>query len=190
MKNELVKFAREFAKQAHEGQTRWDGSDYFENHVEPVAQYVSDNLHDLFPSECWKGWFMPDLVNATVAAAYLHDVKEDTNFPLDDFPPLVQDIVDALTKKEGENYLEYIQRIIESGPCSVAARAIKLADLRHNMSDLKEGSMKDKYRFAEEMISSHLRSIHFSAEWHLNEALNLTGPNFIIKFAENLKRRC
>jgi hypothetical protein len=31
--------------------------------------------------------------------------------------------------------------------------AVKLADLQHNMSDLNEGSLKDKYRFAEYILN-------------------------------------
>ena len=42
-------YAREFAKLAHKGQTRWGGEDYFDAHVAKVVQYVEDNYFDIFP---------------------------------------------------------------------------------------------------------------------------------------------
>ncbi len=72
----------------------------------------------------------------TAAAALLHDAVEDTDLTLDDlramgFPESVVGTVALLTHADGEPYQDYVARIAKDP----AARAVKLADLRHN-SDL------------------------------------------------------
>lgn len=153
---QVIPKAYKFAKKAHMGQTRWGGEDYFDAHCQVVADYVITNYHDLFPRPAWKNWLMPDIHECVVAAAYLHDVLEDTQYTLEEFPQLTQDIVRTLTKRKGENYFDYIMRVHDCGSITVACRAIKIADLRCNMMDLKEGSMKDKYRLAEYILSQGL----------------------------------
>lgn len=69
-------------------------------------------------------------------AALLHDVVEDTAYTLSDlevmgYPQAVLDALKLLTHEEGVPYMEYVAAI-KSNPI---ARAVKLADLRHN-SDL------------------------------------------------------
>ena len=70
-------------------------------------------------------------------AAILHDVVEDSEITLDDlrksgFNVKIIDAVDCLTKREGEDYFDYIKRVLIS---PIAIR-VKLADLEDNM-DLK-----------------------------------------------------
>ena len=72
----------------------------------------------------------------TTAAALLHDVAEDTPYTLADlaqlgFPRSVLDALQLLTHDDDVPYMEYIASI-KPNPI---ARAVKLADLRHN-SDL------------------------------------------------------
>ena len=69
-------------------------------------------------------------------AAVLHDVVEDTAVTLDQlraegFPEAVIDAVQALTKRDGEDYEAFIRRVAPNP----IARKVKLADLRDN-SDL------------------------------------------------------
>jgi (p)ppGpp synthase/HD superfamily hydrolase len=66
--------------------------------------------------------------------AVLHDAVEDSDMTLDDlkqegFSGRVVDAVDALTRRDGESYEEFIIRL---RPNSLARR-VKLADLEHNM---------------------------------------------------------
>lgn len=67
--------------------------------------------------------------------AVLHDVFEDTAIPLDDpymarFPAPVMLALDAITKREDEDYETFIGRC---GRCTLSRR-VKLADLRDNMN--------------------------------------------------------
>jgi (p)ppGpp synthase/HD superfamily hydrolase len=69
-----------------------------------------------------------------MTAAVLHDVVEDTSVTLEDlkregFGPRILEAVDSLSRREGESYEDYIERL--SG--NPAAVKVKLADLEHNM---------------------------------------------------------
>ena len=141
-----IEKARQFAEEKHFGQKRKDGKDYF-THVEAVAKIVQDNWLAQGANTIWN-----DFKDDVVAAAYLHDVIEDcgvTKQQLIDegFSQQTVRLVEILSKKEGENYFDFIMRI-NKDRLRFGAVAVKLADLHHNMSDLKEGSLKDKYRFA------------------------------------------
>lgn len=77
-----------------------------------------------------------------IAAAWLHDVAEGVNLHLTVgevrrlFGERVGELVDALTRRPPERYFDYIDRVAAAGEDAVA---VKLADLRHNLSDLPEG---------------------------------------------------
>lgn len=66
-------------------------------------------------------------------AAVLHDIVEDTPVSLSDlaqeFPEEVVAAVDALTKREGEAYQGYLNRVFENA----LARRVKRADLQDNL---------------------------------------------------------
>ena len=72
----------------------------------------------------------------TTIVALLHDVVEDTEYTLEDltamgFGPAVIEALKLLTHREEVPYMDYV-RAIRDNPI---AKAVKLADLRHN-SDL------------------------------------------------------
>ncbi len=72
----------------------------------------------------------------TTVVALLHDVVEDTSYTLSDlqrmgYPDAVMQALRLLTHDPAVPYLDYVARIKENP----IARAVKLADLRHN-SDL------------------------------------------------------
>ena len=72
----------------------------------------------------------------TAIAALLHDVAEDTDYTLQDlaamgFDPVVIDALALLTHDDATPYMDYV-RAIKENPI---ARAVKIADLKHN-SDL------------------------------------------------------
>ncbi len=63
----------------------------------------------------------------------LHDVVEDTAVTLDDlrlfFDENIIEAINLLTHKEDDSYMDYLAKIKENK----LAKAVKLADLRHNM---------------------------------------------------------
>lgn len=81
----------------------------------------------------------------TTVAALLHDVVEDTDYTLADlaamgFAPEVIEALALLTHGEDVEYMDYV-RAIKPNPI---ARAVKLADLRHN-SDLTRMEQVDDW---------------------------------------------
>jgi len=78
-------------------------------------------------------------------AAVLHDVIEDSPMTIEDlrregFDEQVLAIVDALTRRPGESYADYIQRVGAHPP----AIAVKLADLRDNMDFSRLATVTDQ----------------------------------------------
>jgi (p)ppGpp synthase/HD superfamily hydrolase len=152
-----IKKALDFARIAHEGQFRRDGKPYF-THVEAVANKVSTDWLS-FTAYIGRAELYEHKHNV-VAAGFLHDVIEDCGITKEQlltagFSVLTVEIVDALTKKEGETYFDFIMRIHNGGPFREGVVAVKLADLWHNMNDNpKEGSLLDKYRLAEYILQS------------------------------------
>lgn len=76
------------------------------------------------------------------AAAWLHDVVEDTTTTLDDlaeagFPDDVLDVVDRLTRRPGQSTESYITRIRSDA----IARAVKAADLIDNTDPDRLGKL-------------------------------------------------
>jgi len=120
--------AKQIATKAHKGQKRWDGKPYI-THPEAVASNFDDEV--------------------LKSIAWLHDVVEDTDIDLTtlackNFPGYIIYAIDKLTRKKDETYLDFILRV----KTDENATAVKIADINHNLSDLKEGSLKDKYRLA------------------------------------------
>lgn len=104
-----------FAAISHNGQTDKDG-----------VPYIYHPLHVMnsFP------------VKATEErmVAMLHDVVEDTSCTIKDLedlacPPRVVSAVDAISKRKGEKYKEYLARVKENE----LATKVKLKDIQHNL---------------------------------------------------------
>ena len=77
-------------------------------------------------------------------AAVLHDVVEDTAWTLDDlrargFPGEVLRAVDALTRREGETYEDFIAR----AAADPVAKRVKIADLEDNLDLRRTGAVSD-----------------------------------------------
>lgn len=89
-------------------------------------------------------------------AAILHDVVEDTPYTLErlrelGYPEEVLGALDCLTKREGESYEAFVERILPHP----LARRVKLADLEDNMDvrrlpavGAKEAERLTRYRAA------------------------------------------
>jgi (p)ppGpp synthase/HD superfamily hydrolase len=136
--SDLYRIAFRLAESAHSGQTRKNGEPYL-NHPWRVARLLEGDedkavglLHDVIEDTEYRG---PDLIRAGI--------------PID----IVRD-VEILTRRIDETYFDFIKRIVES--TNQRVMRVKMADLTDNMSDLKEGSMKNKYRFAWQWLHERL----------------------------------
>ena len=132
---ELLALAKRIALTAHEGQVDKAGAPYW-HHPAFVADHVTS----------------PE----AKVVAWLHDVVEDTEWSLDDLRtegiwPEVVEGVDAISKRAGEAYESYLDRV----KANSLELAVKRADLQHNMdlSRIANPTEKDfarieKYRWA------------------------------------------
>tara|TARA_S200002703_G_C3789240_1_gene243513 strand:- start:1565 stop:2017 length:453 start_codon:yes stop_codon:yes gene_type:complete len=118
--------AREFATQAH-GEQMYGEQPYM-THVEDVASGFTD----------------PHLQRI----AYLHDVVEDTDTTIKDiherFGSEIGSAIDALTRREDEQYFDYIHRVNQHPE----AKQIKLADLHANLKKQPHESLAKRYNKA------------------------------------------
>ena len=143
---EICKKAYEFAKKAHINQKRASGEEYF---IHPCT--VAGILVDL------------GLDYATVAAAFLHDVIEDT--PVSegdikkDFGEEVLQLVLGVTKLERieftsreEEQAENFRKLFVAMANDIRVIIIKLADRLHNMRSLNYLSPDRRIRIARETL--------------------------------------
>lgn len=112
MKRSLTARAEQIAAVAHRGQVDKGGQPYITHPARVAARVAGDE-------------------NA-VAAAWLHDVVEDTTVTLaeleESFPAEVTTAVDALTRRHGEAPADYYARVREVP----LALTVKLADMADN----------------------------------------------------------
>jgi len=111
---ELIEAATAIAVEAHKGQVDKAGRPYILHPLRVMEQMRSDDEK---------------------IVAVLHDVVEDSAWTLSalqnaGFPSHIVSALDALTKRDGENYQDFIERV----NCSSLAKAVKMADLRDNMN--------------------------------------------------------
>ena len=142
----LVTDAYDYAEKMHEGQKRASGEPYF---VHPCA--VANILMDM------------GLDAPTVAAAFLHDVVEDTSATEEDirakFGEEVEELVAGVTKlnkivfesKEQEE-AENFRKIVVAMAKDIRVIIIKLADRLHNMRSLAYLSPERQQSMAHETL--------------------------------------
>lgn len=158
--------ALNFAAKAHDGQKRNNGDNYITHPIRVAKIALTYNLSKIelenydYESHTYiHDYSVEDLV---YCAAVLHDTIEDCDVDYSDIlretTEEVADAVMLLSRGENQTYFDFIHdNLVYYGheSPSVAqqiAVIVKLADLEDNMSDLKEGSLKDKYRFAREVL--------------------------------------
>jgi (p)ppGpp synthase/HD superfamily hydrolase len=115
---QMIEKARLFGIEKHKGQLDDCGKDYFEAHVQQVANIVSQSTKD------------PDII----AAAYLHDTVEDTETTYEElikeFNQRTADLVMEVTHEESnDNFGYYFPRLKTR-----EGIMIKLADRLSNIS--------------------------------------------------------
>ena len=129
MNNNKYSEALKLATKYHKGQKRLRSD--FDYIIHPTA------VADKFNNENYK------------IVAVLHDIVEDTEMTIEGlidfgFKGYIVNAIDLLTKKKGQNYLQYLMKLKENE----MARDVKVEDIKHNLSDLGRGNMKDKYLLA------------------------------------------
>ena len=138
----LIYRAARFASIAHSWQTRKDNKTPYITHPARVAKMLEQ---DGFTSHM-------------VAAAWLHDVIEDTDATINDlylfgFPEEVIMLVDELTKKENpaENReTRKAKEVIRLSNITNKGKTIKLADIIDNILDMKDMSEEFQATFMKE----------------------------------------
>jgi len=145
-KLDVVKRAYEFASSCHGTQNRQSGEPYI-THPLAVANILTELKVDL----------------ASVVAAILHDVVEDTSTTVEDvernFGKVVADLVDGLTKISKIEFRSSQQRMAENFRKMVLAMAkdvrvilVKLADRLHNMRTIEALAPAKRIRIAQETL--------------------------------------
>jgi len=127
--SDLVRRAYDFAKKAHQGQKRKNGEPYL-THVVAAADHVAE-------------WGLDE---ATVAAALLHDIVEDTGHTVEElknaFSEEVAFLVDGVTKIKQVHYrgveekVENFRKFILYLSQDIRVILVRLADRLHNMKTL------------------------------------------------------
>jgi len=138
-----IDVAVEIAQKAHRGQKEKNGRPYIEHSIRVMREANSE---------------------AAQIVAVLHDVVEDTAVTLADlraagFSDRVLAGIDAITKRPGEDYDAYIERLAADD----LALEVKLADLRDNLDagrlpgapTVRDLERFDRYR----IIQARLRAI-------------------------------
>ena len=124
----MIDIALAIAKKAHAGQVDKAGVDYIQHPLYVASQVKTEQEK---------------------AVALLHDVLEDSDITAADLLAygLSNEVVTAvqtLTKKKGQSYQDYLEKVKSND----LARVVKLADLKHNsdLSRLKSVSDTDRER--------------------------------------------
>ena len=123
-KQPMLELALSIATKAHREQFDKVGIDYIEHPIFVASQVDSEEEK---------------------AVALLHDVIEDSSVTAEELlnaglPETVVTAVQILSKKKGQDYQTYL-KTVKSNPL---ARAVKLADLKHNSDLLRLETITDK----------------------------------------------
>ncbi len=143
--NEFIRKAYNLAEESHRGQKRKSGDPYL-NHVLATAELVLE-------------W---GLDQTSIAAALLHDVVEDTEYPIEkiksEFGDEVAFIVEGVTKlgkikyRGIERQVENLRRMILALSQDIRVIIVKLADRLHNMRTLNALPPQKQKRIALETM--------------------------------------
>ena len=151
----IRKKALEFATKAHAGQKRKDGKDYI-SHPLAVAEIAEKIAKDRGIGD----YFLDDLYVISVFHDQQEDAPQYSEAAIEEFGDYIFQSVLLLSRSVGETYFDFIYRIVghfqeTRDPLPLI---VKISDITHNLLDLQEGSMKDKYRFAKDLLEKVLDS--------------------------------
>ncbi len=178
----------DLADAAHEGQTRASGESYIEH---PLA--VAEILADL------------EMDRATVAAALLHDVVEDTVVTseevADNFGAEIATLVDGVTKltripyqSKEDAQVENLRKMFMAMAKDIRVIIIKLADRLHNMRTLSSLSPAKQQQISRETVEIYAPIAHrlgiWRIKWDLEDlALRYLDPEAYRDIAERVAKK-
>ncbi len=146
MNEERVRKAYEFAKKAHEGQTRFSGEPYL---IHPVN--VAYLMLDYHPDE------------ASIITALLHDVAEDTTYTIQDiskaFGAEVAMLCEGLMKlskvrsRLNDPQVQNLRKLFLAMTNDIRVVMLKLCDRLHNMTTLDFVRPEKRIRIAQETLN-------------------------------------
>ena len=185
---ELVRRAYTYAAEAHEGQRRVSGGPYIE-HPAAVAVLLAQLGMD----------------PATIAAAMLHDVPEDTSRTSEDirreFGDEIARLVEGVTKlsqfsgkSSDEHQAENIRKMFLAMADDLRVVVIKLADRLHNMRTLGAMPIEKQHRIAKQTMEIYAPLAHrlgiWQIKWELEDlAFKYIEPERYRELAELLASR-
>lgn len=124
-----IQLAEAIARRAHKDHTRFDGQPYITHPLRVSKSLTSDEEK---------------------AVGLLHDVIEDSplsasNLLAEGVPTRIVEAVEVLTKRPGEAYTAFIERIATA---PALERRVKLADILDNLGDQPTRNQVHKYSAA------------------------------------------
>ena len=185
---DVIYSAYELARKAHEGQKRASGEEYI-IHPLNVAKILCD-MH---------------LDEATISAALLHDVVEDTTYTIEEMQEQFGDeiamLIDGVTKlgkieykSKEEQQLENYRKLFLAMAKDIRVILIKLADRLHNMRTLKYMREDKQKRIASETIEIYAPLANrlgiSSIKWELEDlCLRYLEPEIYYDLVESVKQK-
>lgn len=184
----LIKKAYDFAKSKHGDQLRKSGEPYI---IHPIqVAYILANL---------------ELDDATICAALLHDVAEDTEVTIQDiakeFSPEIAEMVDGVTKlgnlkytSAEEQQVENYRKMFLAMGKDIRVILIKLADRLHNMRTLKFLKRDRQIAIAKETSDLYAplanRLGMYSLKWELEDlSFKYLNPDEYREIVEGIDRK-
>ncbi len=185
---DLLGEAFDYSQRAHQGQKRKSGEDYITHCVE-----VGKILAGLY------------LDTASIAAAFLHDVVEDTDVGVEEirqkFGDEIASIVDGLTKlgrvefsSSTEQQAENFRKLLVSMARDARVIIVKLADRLHNMRTLRALASGKQQRIALETRDIYAPLAHrlgmAKMRWELEDlAFKVLEPSAYRQLAKKVRER-
>jgi len=188
MESSWLREVYELADAAHDGQRRASGEDYIEHPV-AVARILADMEMD----------------RATIAAAILHDVVEDTVVTGDEvatrFGPEIAQLVEGVTKltripyqSKEDAQVENLRKMFMAMAKDIRVIIIKLADRLHNMRTLGSLPEPKQRAIARETVEIYSPIAHrlgiWKIKWDLEDlCLRYLDPDSYREIADRVAKK-